>query len=274
MNKEKTKINPKGREIRMVLIYTGAFLFSIVMIIAIHELGHYLAFILRGYDSVHVMINPFMGATMSSTEIKPEDGVLIILAGTTVNLFVASGLALILWNRRKPFWIPFKMIPATAFLIEGMVIIAGYFIQERVTDFSFLILLGWSPVIVGLLGILFVLIGGYLNYEVWLDIGIRLDCPRTKLFLFNGVFILYILSGFLLSQHLLPTEMETISRFLRINFAFHGLYLAIRILIAPVVLPLIRRGKEWQSMQYSIQDSSSSMVLGIVAWMVSFIVLN
>ena len=166
------------------------------------------------------------------------------------------------------------MIPATAFLIEGMVIVAGFFIQENVTDFSFILLLGWSPVIVGLLGILFVLIGGYLNYEVWLDIGIRFDCPRTKLFLFNGVFILYILSGFLLSQHLLPPEMEAISRFLRINFAFHGLYLAIRILIAPVVLPLIRRGKEWQSMQYSIQDSSSSMVLGIVGWLISFIVLN
>ena len=269
-----SKIRTNGGLLTPFLTYTGAFLYSIIMIIAIHEFGHYLAYLWRGYDSVQVMINPFMGATMSAKEIRLEDAVYIILAGTVVNLSVATLVTLLLRNKPSPYWIPLKMIPATAFLIEGMVIVAGFFIQERVTDFSMLISLGWSPFLVGVLGIVFLLLGGYLTYEVWLLVGVQPESPRLRLLLFDGGFILYTVSGFLLSEYLLPPDMVMIKRFLRVNCSLHWLYLAIRIFFAPSILPVIQNRLQGKSYQMPKRASSLSMILGFAAWVSSILFLN
>lgn len=274
MTQKKLNIGINGGLLIPLLTYTGAFLFSVILIIAIHEFGHYLAYLWRGYDSVQVMINPFMGATSSVNEIQQEDAVYIILAGTVVNLSVATILALLLQNRTNPSWIPLKMIPATAFLIEGMVIVAGFFIQERVTDFSMLISLGWSPVLVGILGVLILLLGGYLTYGVWLVVGIQPTSSQLELWLFNSGFILYTLAGFLLSEYMLPPEMVLIKRFLRVNFVFHWIYLGIRVYLAPIFLPMMHHGIQVNSFRLTKRAGMLSIILGVTAWMSSFLLLN
>lgn len=274
MTQIKNKIGADGGLLTPFITYTGAFLFAIIMIITIHESGHYLAFLWRGYDSVQVMINPFMGATSSVEEIRQEDAVIIILAGTVVNLSVASLLTLLLRNRTSSYWIPLKMIPATAFLIEGMVIVAGFFIQERVTDFSMLISLGWSPVLVGLLGVLILILGGYLTYEVWRAVGIQPGSSRLELFLFNGGFFLYTLAGVLLSEYMLPPEMVLIRRFLRVNFSLHWIYLGIRVFLAPVFLKIMQRGIQVHRIQLSKRAGIFSIVFGLSAWLSSFLLFN
>ena len=40
------------------LTYTGAFMFAIIFIILVHELGHMLAYFWRGYDDVVIRLIP------------------------------------------------------------------------------------------------------------------------------------------------------------------------------------------------------------------------
>ncbi len=60
----------KGEFTLTFLTYTGAFLFSIILIILVHEVGHFLAFHWQGYDAVSIRINPFMGTTFCKQDIQ------------------------------------------------------------------------------------------------------------------------------------------------------------------------------------------------------------
>jgi len=60
--------------------YTGAFMLSVIMIVLIHETGHYLAFRWLGYDA-NIRINPFMGVTSSQQNVLLEDFPYIVLGG-------------------------------------------------------------------------------------------------------------------------------------------------------------------------------------------------
>ncbi len=133
------------------------------------------------------------------------------------------------------------MYVAMAFLIEGMVIIGGLFFQETVTDFTWLIQLGWSPFLVGFLGIIFVGIGGYLSYEIWIFLGITPESPRILILLLNSPYILYFGLAYLISQMLLPSEISFMKHFLVISLVLHWSYLGLRIMLVPILMPRIQK---------------------------------
>ena len=116
--------------------YTGAFLFAVILIVLIHETGHYLAFLWRGYDA-SVRINPFMGTTSCQQEVQTQDLTYIFLGGPVFDLLIAAAVVILLRFARNTNWILLKIYAAMAFLVEGMVLINGLFFDEVVTDFSF-----------------------------------------------------------------------------------------------------------------------------------------
>jgi len=254
--------------------YTGAFLFSIVLIVLVHEMGHYLAFLWRGYELISIRINPLMGSTSCPHEVQLEDAVFIALGGTIFNLSSASIFAIILRASKSPYWMPLKMFAATAFLIEGMVIIAGLFFQETVTDFAWLINLGWAPIFVGFLGVIFLIVGGLMTYKVWVLLGIDLKRSRRLIFLLNGTFILYVFSGYLICQMLLSSEMDFIKKFLALAMVLHLLYLGVRILLTPLILPRIQERMTGDFPKITKRCSRFSMILGSASWVLSFLILN
>lgn len=255
-------------------MYTGAFLFSTIFLILIHELGHYIAFRWQGYDAVRISITPFFGTTSSSQEIQTGDAIFIILGGTVFNLTVASLLAIILHRIKSPYFIPLKMYPIMTFLIEGMVILGGLFFDETITDFAMLIELGWSPIWVGMLGLMLIIVGGYLSYELWALQGIHQGCSRKKLLLLNSQYTLYWLAGYLVSQMLLPVELRSVKEFLAICMILHWIYLGIRILIAPSILSRFMKKEMGPIPKISLQSSMFSLILGSASWFLSFLVLN
>ncbi len=255
-------------------MYTGAFLFSIILLIFTHELGHYFAFRQQGYDAVRISITPFFGTTTSSQEIQTGDAVFIILGGTVFNLTVASCLAIILRRIKTPYLIPLKMYPIMAFLIEGMVILGGLFFDETITDFAMLIQLGWPPIWVGMLGFILIIIGGYLSYEIWALHGIHQGSSPKKLLLLNSQYVFYWLAGYLVSQMILPVQLRSVKEFLAICMVLQWLYLGFRILIAPSIFSRLIKKEMELLPKISLQSSMFSLILGSASWFLSFFVLN
>ena len=97
-NKELQKSNSKFSHVFWA--YTGAFLFAVILIVLIHETGHYLAFRWRGYDA-SVRINPFMGTTSSQQDVQTKDLTYIVLGGPVFDLFIAATVTILLRSTRK-----------------------------------------------------------------------------------------------------------------------------------------------------------------------------
>ncbi len=84
-------------------MYMGTFLFAIILLIVVHEVGHYLAFVWSGYEDASLRITPFFGSTSTQKFVQPEDYVLIALARTIFNLMVASLAAITLRFTKSPY---------------------------------------------------------------------------------------------------------------------------------------------------------------------------
>jgi len=268
---------PETREGNFTLTFfaiTGAFLFSVILIVLTHEIGHFLAFKMRGYDAVSIHINPFMGTTSCQQNVREEDFLYIILGGTVFNLSIATISAIALRFTKNPNWIFVKMYSAMAFLIEGVVIIAGFFFQETITDFAWLIELGWSPILVGFLGIALIVIGGYLSYEIWISLGMSLENSRKQILLINIPFIVYVLFGFVLGLAILPIEMSFFRKFMAICMVLHWSYLGLRIMLAPMLMPRIQKHMRTDIPKVTVGLGMFSLFLGCASWVLSFLVLN
>ncbi len=269
---------------RGFLAHTGALLFAIVLLILVHEVGHYLAYIWKGghylayiwkgYEDASIRITPFFGMTSTSQDILPEDFAFIVLGGTLLNLTLAILVAVIKGSNKSHYALPLRMYPVMVFLVEGVVILAGLFFDQTITDFSWLVELGLSQVWVGVIGLVFILIGGYLSYEIWILLGFHQYHPVIALVIVNIPYMLYFLAGYLIRQRLLSAGMEAVKSILLICMVLQLVYMAIRILLAPVLYNFLLRKRMVYQQQITKWASLFSLFLGCVAVMMSFIVLN
>jgi len=259
---------------RGFLAHTGALLFAIVLLILVHEVGHYLAYIWKGYEDASIRITPFFGMTSTSQVILPEDFAFIVLGGTLLNLTLAILVAVITGSNKSPYALPLRMYPIMVFLVEGVVILAGLFFDQTITDFSWLGELGLSQVWVAVIGLVFILIGGYLSYEIWILLGFHQYHPVIALVIVNIPYMLYFLAGYLISQRLLPAGMEAVISILLICMVLQLVYMAIRILLAPVLYNFLLRKRRVYQQQITKWASLFSLFLGCVAVVMSFLVLN
>lgn len=263
----------EGRFSHVFWTYTGALLFAVTLVVLLHETGHYLAYRWRGYTA-SVRINPFMGVTSTQQTIHPEDFVYIILGGTIFDLTLASIAAILLRYAKNINWILLKMYAAMAFLIEGMVLIAGLFFEQTVTDFSWLISLGVHPVFVGILGVLLIVIGGVLNYGVWRSVGITPESPRWQILLLNTSFLVYVLAGFAIGMVILPIEIQFLRRFLFVAMLLHWSCLGLRVMLNPYIMPRLQRSMQAGHLQLTGNSGMFSMALGCASWVISLLILN
>jgi hypothetical protein len=254
------------------LAYTGAFLFSVALLILVHEFGHFMAFHWRGHQAVRIRINPFMGVTSSAQETMARDAPWIIIGGTVFNLSVAALAAGAQRLTRGIFRGLLKTYAASAFLIEGMVILAGLFFQETVTDFSWLAYFGWSRLAVAGLGAAFSLIAGYLLFDLWHFLGARASGARKTLLVLILPNLLYGLLSLALLQVLLPIDPGFFKRFAAVNLVLQTVYLVGLAWISPWVLSRMQNGGA--GFKASRRGALVCMLLGCAAWAASFMVLN
>lgn len=254
--------------------YAGSMLFAIVLLILVHEVGHYLAYFWRGYEDASIRITPFFGMTSTNQTIQTKDFVFIVLGGTVFNLSIAFLVAILFRTSKSPYDIPLRMYSTMAFLVEGVVILAGLFFEPTITDFSWLVEFGFSQVWVAMLGLVFILIGGYLNYEIWILLGFHQNASTISLLIVNIPYLFYFLVGYLISQGLLPEGMEAVKSLMLISMIMHWIYLVIRILLAPVVFGILLRKRAPIQPQITKRVNAFSMFLGCISWVFSFLILN
>ena len=254
--------------------YTGSFLFALILIVIIHEFGHAIAYLMQGYTSISITINPFMGVTSTTETVQLSDAAFIALGGTIFNLSIALLLALILHFIKNPAWIPLKMYSAMAFLIEGMVMVAGVFFEEIVSDFQWMVSFGWSPVLVFILGLVILFIGSYLMYELWILLGIGQESTRSWILVFNSSFLLYFIIPAIITPILIPAEMDFISRFVIVLMILHWIWLGIRIILAPIILAKINPLLPKDIPPIDKVTCIFTLILGVLSWIASFVFWN
>lgn len=250
------------------LVYIGLFLVAVLGIILVHEFGHYLAFRLRGYEMVTIRFNPFMGATSSPQEIQPEDMAWIVLGGTIFNLSVAGIAAQRASKTGGILRGLLRMYAAHAFLIEGTVVLAGFFVEETVTDFSWLMVLGVPPVLVACLGAGFVAVAGALLIRLWGDFG---GHTRVRQALLSATVVLYLLVGAVMASAIGSITPSFIRQFMVIENILLTGFLAGLIVLIPLVRSRMEDRPVEQKQPYSLRTGIFWILTGMAAWVLSLL---
>jgi hypothetical protein len=195
----------KGTTLKPILLFLGAYFFSVCLTILIHEFGHALALATLNYPDISILATPFYGATTSSTSMILSDVACILIAGPIFNLLCATMITLILWRARSPYLLPLLIYGGTAYLTEGVVIFNTFFTNTVLTDWDGLIYLGLSPFIVAVIAGVVLSMGTLFMYLVWPLANISIEDSFLRKLAINSGYVFYpILSiAFLMLSNLL-----------------------------------------------------------------------
>ena len=227
----------KNQTIITTFTYLGSLLVAVCLLIPIHEFGHAIAYAIKGYENITISINPFMGITSTSETIQMEDAFLIAAGGTIFDILIAILIAGIFWKFSSPYLLPLKMYPVMAFLIEGVVILAGFFFSDSYTDFAILIDLGFPVFVVGIISAVLILGGLFGMYQIWGLLGIQREDSFLKVLLVNIVYPLYFGVAYVVMGVLIGSFVGDIQILMLISLVIHIGLLLLLTSLHKVILP-------------------------------------
>ena len=163
----KTPRISESTALRSMLLIMGAWAFTWCLSVTVHEIGHAIAYSIVKLPDIKIIVHPFdLSHTTTSLDKVPFGRPFIDYMGPLFNLLCATVITLILWRKRSPFLVPLLMWPANAFLQEGVAVfigIAEYF-GGSYDDWGMVMRAGIPPIVVAIIGILFIVIGiAFLN---------------------------------------------------------------------------------------------------------------
>ena len=178
----------KNISIFLILMLFGSFCIGYNIAIAFHELGHAFAMMLDGGQIREFVLNPFswswnLGQDLNNPLFTAWGGVTFGL------LFAILPTIILIWVKRYYFRIPILVMAGSAFLINGIYLIIGVFLNFG--DGGELIQYGVSPVLISVLGIFYFLISIILWAIIQLLLGIKSNVSFSKrlVVLRNGVLV-------------------------------------------------------------------------------------
>ncbi len=146
--------------LKSILLVLGAYTFSYCLGLTFHEIGHALAYTIVGVTDIEIHVHPFALSYCSHgsrpTEVLPFTGSM----GPLFNVVCATIVSLSLWRIRNPKLLPLLMWVGTAYIVEGVAMFMDIAGLPILTDWGKVIIIGGvSPVIIGIMGIVFITIG-------------------------------------------------------------------------------------------------------------------
>lgn len=146
--------------LKSILLLLGAYAFSFCLGLTFHETGHALAYLIVGVSDIEIHVHPFALSYCSHgfrpTEVLPFTGCM----GPLFNILCSSIITLAVWRKRNPKLLPLLICAGTAFLAEGVAIFIDIADLPLLTDWGKVIIIGGiSPIIMGIIGALFLAIG-------------------------------------------------------------------------------------------------------------------
>jgi len=146
--------------LKSILLVFGAYTFSYCLGLIFHETGHALAYTIVGVTDIEIHVHPFALSYCSSglrpTEVLPFTGSM----GPLFNVVCATIASLSLWRIRSPKLLPLLMWAGTAYIAEGVAMFIDIASLPILTDWGKVMIIGGvSPIIIGVIGIVFIIIG-------------------------------------------------------------------------------------------------------------------
>jgi len=146
--------------LKSILLVFGAYTFSYCLGLIFHETGHALAYTIVGVTDIEIHVHPFALSYCSHgyrpTEVLPFTGSM----GPLFNVVCATIVSLSLWRIRNPKLLPLLMWAGTAYIAEGVAMFIDIAGLPILTDWGKVIIIGGvSPVIIGIMGSVFIIIG-------------------------------------------------------------------------------------------------------------------
>ncbi|UCC41504.1 MAG: hypothetical protein JSV96_08845, partial [Candidatus Aminicenantes bacterium] len=149
----------KKVDIFYILLIFGSFCIGYNITIAFHELGHAFAVMLDGGHIKEFVLNPFSWSWNFGQDLN--NPLFTAWGGVTFGLlFAVLPAVLFIWVKRYYFRIPILVLAGSAFLINGVYLIMGVFLN--IGDGGELIQYGVSSFFILILGIVYFLIALFL----------------------------------------------------------------------------------------------------------------
>jgi hypothetical protein len=149
-----------------MVLFMGASIFAHLFAVAVHEIGHYLAYIILGVPGKRIVLHPFdlsyniiYGGDLSRAFGTPLRLAFRGASGPLLNMLLGVIVSLLLWRKRSSRWLPILMWGSIALLQESVNMIMGIIdYPDIMTDWVEVMLAGVPPIVVGLLAVILLII--------------------------------------------------------------------------------------------------------------------
>jgi hypothetical protein len=234
--------NTKNDTLKATLLYFGSFLFAVSLFVLVHETGHAIAALAKGYSIVGIQANPFFGFTMNGEPIADEDLLFILLAGPAFSIIVNTIITIIAMFFRNQYLLPLLMTGGVAYMSEALNGFGVFFTYkyEIQSDYIPLLEVGVHPSILALIFTLMIIISFFLLWMIWPLLNISKEDKFFRIVLIHSAFILHNLILLIGSIILYKTNPEFLPIALLAVVA-QLIFLIIRILLYRKVQPIIDR---------------------------------
>ena len=214
------------------LLFFGSFFFSISLYLLLHEAGHALALIIKGYPGVRIEVNPFYGMTYYGAPLQAQDEIFVSLASTVFSLGVISIVTLVLWFFRSQYLLPILLTAGFAYLFEGLNGFSVFFrsLFGNRSDWGSLIDSGVHPVLLGLIFVLMILISFILNWLVWPLLNISPNDSFWRVIMIHTTYIIYIILILIVSSAFYASTNPGFLVIASIGFVLQIIFLVGRVL--------------------------------------------
>lgn len=146
--------------LKSILLVLGAYTFSYCLGLTFHETGHAIALSIVGASNIRIYVHPFALSHCDGGPVIPELMPFTGAMGPLFNVLCSSIVTLSVWHKRNPKLLPLLMCAGTALMAEGVAVFISLIELPLLTDWGQVIILGGvHPIIIGIIGITFIIIG-------------------------------------------------------------------------------------------------------------------
>ena len=112
--------NTRNDTLKATLLYFGSFLFAVSFFVLVHESGHAISALIKGYSIERIQANPFFGFTYNADPIADEDLLFILLAGPVFSIIVNTVITIVVVFFRNQYMLPLLMTSGVAYMSEAL----------------------------------------------------------------------------------------------------------------------------------------------------------
>ena len=192
---------------RIILLVASAFTFAYCFGVAVHEVGHVVAYQYYGIATEKLVLDPFGHSYMVPVIENAAGELLQRSGGSLFNIFCACCLSAVFWKKHNLYAFPILMWAGAAFIQESVAIILDI-LNGSTFDWALVVKEGISVYLVLLLSAVFMFIGCSIFLRLLAIAGVRPNYPITRIMMICllGISPFFVLSLIYVSLFLVSEQ--------------------------------------------------------------------